>query len=284
MPGELSSGSLPTPMKTKPPHHPPDDIDGHARRQLIEAHLPMVRSTANSMAKNLPANVQMDDLVQDGTLGLLDAMLRHSQRLNCQHFQRLAAKRTRGAMLDGLRAMDPGNPRIRSVMRKAAEATHRLQQQLGREPGEGEVAAALGLPLAQYQRILQRADGYTLLSLEDFDGQTENGSFLEFCADSGSDPFVALERKLFRSTLSEALNHLPENEKAVVSGYYEDMRTMREIAETLGLSEGRISQIHAQAIVRLRAALLAGRNTPAALTPRRRPRGTEAQHFPAASG
>ncbi|SDI11910.1 FliA/WhiG family RNA polymerase sigma factor [Propionivibrio dicarboxylicus] len=264
-------------MKAKPPRPPADDFANGTPRELFEAHSPLVRRIANSMARNFPDNVALDDLVQDGALGLLDAIVRHSKQVNSRQFQALAAKRIRGAILDGLRALDPAPPRIRRVMREAARATHQLQQELGRDPDEGEVALAIGLPLARYQRCLQLADGYTLLSLEDFEGETENGSYLEFCADNGSDPFVVLERKMFKRTLSDALERLPASEKTVVSAYYEEQRTMREIGATLGLSEGRISQIHTQAIVRLRAAILAGRSTPASLTPRRRPRGPDAQ-------
>lgn len=272
----------PAAMKTRVPNPPANDFAEGRRRDLFEAHSPLVRRIANSMARNFPDNVQLDDLVQDGTIGLLDAIVRHSTQVNSRQFQALAAKRIRGAMLDGLRALDPAPPRIRRVMREAAKATHRLEQALGRAPDESEIAAAIGLPLTRYQRCLQQADGYTLLSLEDFEGETENGSYLEFCAESGSDPFVALERKMFRITLSDALERLPANEKTVVSAYYEELRTMREIGEALGISEGRISQIHTHAIVRLRAAILAGGKAPASLTPRRRPRGPDAAaHRPA---
>ena len=221
------------------------------------------------MAKELPKNVQLDDLIQDGTLGLLDAVLRYSKKLTSEQFQALASKRIRGAMLDGLRAIDPGSRRTRRIMRHAEAAIYQLQQQFGREPNETEIAAAMGLPLASYQRNLQLADGYNLLSLEDFEGKVESGSYLDFCAENSADPLVALERRAFRNALANALENLPAHERSVITYYYEADRPLREIGEILGLAEGRISQIHRQAIVRLRAAILEGHPSPVSLTHRR---------------
>lgn len=252
--------------------HAATDLNERTRQELLETNAPMVRSIAKRMAKALPRSVQFDDLYQDGALGLLDSVLRYNRQLTSEQFKALASRRIRGAILDGLRAIDPGSRRIRRTMRKAETAIHQLQQKFGREPSESEVANAIGIPLADYQRKLQQADGYTLLSLEDFEGTVESGSYLEFCAEKNTDPAVALERRIFRNTLANALQRLPQHEKSVVSHYYEGAHTMREIGDILGLSEGRISQIHTQAIARLRACLLEGHETPVALTPRRRVR------------
>lgn len=226
-----------------------------ASRDLLRRHAPLVRQIAQGMAKGLPASVQVDDLMQDGQIGLLDAVIRSTRETSGRQFEKYAAQRMRGAMLDGLRANDGGTRRVRREMRRVEAAIQALAHRLGRAPGEGEVARALEMPIADYQKLLQEADGYFLVSLEDLTGAGDWGEHAEALVSSEHDPLVVLERASFRRALVDALHALPEAEQVVMALYYEEARTMRKIGEALGVSEGRVSQIHAQAIARLRAAV-----------------------------
>ena len=177
----------------------------------------------------------------------------HSTRTNADgQYRHYLAQRVRGAMLDGLRENDPASRRGRKMMRDVEEAIRKLSHEKGELPGEGEVAKAMGLSLQDYQHMLQEAHGYTLLSLEDFgEASTDERDFLEWCAHTNSDPFAALQRSLL-----VAISELSEREDMVMASYYVEGLTMRGIAEKLGLTEGRISQIHTQAIAKLRATVM----------------------------
>lgn len=259
--------------KPEPPaaSNPPDMSTPENQRMVGELS-PLVRQIAYGMAKELPSSVQVGDLVQDGMQGLMGAILRANKEMTAQQFRSFAAKRIRGAVLDGLRAVDSGTRRVRRTMRDVELATQKLGHQLGRAPSEVEVADALGLPLIRYQRTLQEAHGYALISLDDLDGRVEAGDYLEYCAATNADPLIVLERKAFQTTLADALDALPAQEKAVMAHYYEAERNMRETAAELGVSESRVCQIHAQAIARLRVAVLGGEDKSPLLAPRRKPR------------
>ena len=248
------------------------DMSTPGNRRMVGELSPMVRQIAYGMAKELPNSVQVSDLVQDGMQGLMEAILRANKEMTAQQFRSFAAKRIRGAVLDGLRAIDSGTRRVRRTMRDVELATQKLGHQLGRAPGEAEVAEALGMPLARYQRTLQEAHGYFLISLDDLDGRVEAGDYIEYCASANLDPLVVLERKAFQETLGAAVDALPAQEKVVMAHYYEAERNMREIAGELGVSESRVCQIHAQAIARLRVAVLGGEEKSLLLAPRRKPR------------
>lgn len=241
-------------------------------RGLFDAHLSLVRKIAYGVAKGLPNSVQVDDLLQDGLLGLMDAVIRCNVEMSEQQVRSFAAQRIRGAVLDGLRSGDWGTRRVRREMRRVEIAVHQLGHQLARPPSDGEVAAALGLPLADYQRLLQDAHGYTLISLEDLECRTGGEDALACYACNNLDPLLVLERAAFQKAMAAALDALPAREKAVLADYYDGGRTMREIAAVLDVSEARVSQLHAQAIVRLRAVLLGEEEHARLLAPRRRAR------------
>lgn len=260
-------------MSKKTDKPEPPGLRDPENRRLVTELTPMVRHIAYGIAKDLPGSVQVNDLVQDGMLGLMEAILRANKEMTLQQFRSYAAKRIRGAVLDGLRAIDSGTRRVRRVMRAVEIATHKLGHLLGRPPTEGELADALGMPLAKYQQTLQEADGYFLISLDDLDGATEDGNYLDRCASTEADPLVVLERIAFQQALAAALTALPAQEKEVIAHYYEAGLTMQKTADAMGLSEGRISQIHAQATVRLRAAVMGVEAQSVLLRPRRKPRG-----------
>lgn len=246
--------------------------DDAESQRLLTRHTPLVRQIAQGLLKGLPSNVQADDLIQDGMLGLMDAIIRTNRQETERQFAKYVAQRVRGAMLDGLRATDGGTRRVRREMRRVELAIQQLGHQLGRAPTEGEVSGALGMPITAYQQLLQEAHGYFLIYLDDLGGGDEGGDYLEQCASSELDPLVVLQRAAFRQALGGALDALPGQEQKVMALYYEEDRTMRDIGGLLGVSEGRVSQIHAQAIARLRGAVIGAEAGRSPLAPRRKPR------------
>lgn len=238
--------------------------------KLVTEHSALVKAIAQSLLKRLPASVQLADLLQDGYIGLLGAILQTTKERVGAHYLNYISQRVRGAMLDGLREGDPATRAVRRMMRRVEQAIHQLGHQLGRSPSEAEVALSLTMPLADYQRLLQDAHGYTLFSIEDFDDQDSPADYLEWCMATQSDPLAALERRALQKKLLIAISDLTAREDEVMTLRYVDDLTMLRIAERLGLSEGRISQIHSQATAKLRAAVIGNEAAPSLLATRRR--------------
>lgn len=252
----------------KPTTAPSRRLSDAECERLIAQHTPLVSAIARSMLRRLPANVEADDLIQDGMVGLLVAIIQNTTAHAGSHFRAYLSQRIRGAMIDGLRENDPGSRKVRQEMRRVEAAITQLCHRLGRMPLEGEVADALDMALDTYQSLLQEANGYTLFSLEDFDEVQQERDFMSWCASTNANPVAALERKAVQRTLLQALNQLTEREATVMQAYYSDEQTMKEIAITLGITEGRVSQLHTQAIAKLRAAVLGDNTQPALLKPR----------------
>ncbi len=220
--------------------------------QLITRYAPLVKRIAYHLMAKLPASVQVEDIIQNGMMGLLDAISRYEEGLGAQ-FETYAVQRIRGAMLDGLRENDWLPRSLRREMRRIEGAIHTLEQQHGRQPTERELAELLGMELGEYQRMLQEARGYQLVYFEDF-GSDEEDDFLErHVVGVADDPLAMLEDKNMRDILIQAIDDLPEREKMVMGLYYEEDLNLREIGEVLGVSESRVCQLHSQAIARLRS-------------------------------
>jgi len=241
-----------------------------AQHHLVEAQFLLVKKIAYRLARRLPASVDTADLVQDGLLGLSEAMLRWTHETNGAHFEKYMAVRAHGAMLDGLRVLDPGTRKVRRDMRLVEIAIQHLEHRHGRAPKESEVAESLGLSIQQYQQILQEAHGYLLISLEDLGGDNAE-SYLDHCIAENADPLGVLERSALRKTLALAIQQLPDQKKKLLTLYYEKGLKMHEVGKALGVSEARISQLHAQTIAQLRAAIQDGTLT-TLLKPRRKRR------------
>jgi RNA polymerase sigma factor for flagellar operon FliA len=227
--------------------------DGRAAQ--LARHAPLVRRIAAQLIARLPANVEMDDLIQAGTLGLIDAMNRYDAGGGAQ-FDTYASQRIRGAMLDELRALDPIPRSVRDAARKIERATHQAEQQLGRAPVEIEIAESMGVSLMEYRRMLQDAHGAQIIRYDDFDDD-DNGergaSMLERRVDADvSDPLADMLQNGFREALVDSLKELPEREQLVMNLYYTRDLNLREIGLVLEVSESRVCQLHAQAIGRLR--------------------------------
>lgn len=254
--------------------HPKQDINDPRIQRLIEEKTPLVEKIAHKLVRRLPASVEYHDLLQDGLLGLIDAIVRWTRETSGQHFENYVALRAQGAMLDGLRALDPGTRQIRQEMRRVELAIQQLGHQLGRGPTESEVAHALGMEILEYQRILQEAHGYTLISLEDLIGGegADVDAYLQQCAKRHEDPLVVLQRASLRHALKLAISALPEQKQMVLKLYYEEELKMHEVGSALCISEARVSQLHTHTIAQLRADLLGSDAVLALLKPRSKPR------------
>ena len=222
------------------------------RDALFRQHLPLVRRIAHHMIAKLPPNVELDDLVQVGMIGLTDALSRYEAAQGVQ-FETFASQRIRGAMLDELRDGDWMSRGARKSQKEIEQALHRVEQRLGRSPMESEIAAELGMDLADYQALLGKVRGTQLVYLEDMGGGEGEEGFLDrHVADEGADPMAVLRDQRLRASLVAAIKQLPEREQHIMGMYYEQDMNLKEIAAVLGVTESRICQLHSQAIARLR--------------------------------
>ena len=233
-------------------------LDPQAREELILEHTPLIRYVAGRIAMRLPSHIQIDDLTSAGVLGLIDAVDKFDPDKKVQ-FKTYAEFRIRGAILDELRAMDwvP-----RSIRRKSTELENvynRLQNDLGRPATDEEVAREMGIDLEDLFKLLDEVKGVNLLSMDDPENPLSNLDTEQLVKALGNqdreDPLALLGLNELRTLVAQAIANLPEKEKLVVSLYYYDELTMREIGEVLGYTESRISQMHTKAVLRLRARL-----------------------------
>jgi RNA polymerase sigma factor for flagellar operon FliA len=222
---------------------------------LLKQYSPLVRRLAHQMIAKLPANVEIDDLIQVGMVGLSDALGRFDAAQGVQ-FETFATQRIRGAMLDELRGNDYLSRGTRKQQRTIEAAVHKLEQKLGRAPAESEIAREMGLALAEYQELLGKVRGTQLVYLEDMSGDDGDQDFLDrHVADEAANPLSQLQDHRMREALVDAIKTLPEREAYVMSMYYEHDMNLKEIAAVLKVTESRVCQLHSQSIARLRVKL-----------------------------
>ncbi len=222
---------------------------------MLKQYGPLVRRLAHQMIAKLPANVELDDLIQVGMIGLNDALGRFDAGQGVQ-FETFATQRIRGAMLDELRGTDWMSRGNRRQQRSIESAVHKLEQKLGRAPAESEIAAEMGLSLSDYQELLGKVRGTQLVYLEDMSGDDGDDDYLDrHVTVEDVNPLAMLQDRRMREALVEAIKHLPEREQYVMSMYYEHDMNLKEIAAVLGVTESRICQLHSQSIARLRVKL-----------------------------
>jgi RNA polymerase sigma factor FliA len=232
-------------------------VEKKTRDEILEAHMPLVRLVAERIHRRLPPGVDLGSLIHSGIVGLLEALQRYDERRGVA-FQTYARYRIQGEIMEYLRSLDWVSRSVRAWGRKMAVARTRLAGRLGREASPEEMASELGVPLPEYYRVDQKVSEATLLSLEDLTPASEEEwrkTQEEFGARSFQDPFASVEGKELVEKLTTAIETLPERERLVVTLYYHEELTLREIGEILGLTEGRICQIHTQAVTRLQGAL-----------------------------
>ncbi len=220
------------------------------RNRLVEEHVPLVKRIAYHLLGRLPADVQVDDLIQAGVVGLLEAA-RHYDAGQGASFETYAGIRIRGAMLDEVRRSDWTPRSVHRNARRVSAALRTVENREGREAQPQAVAEELGVGLPEYQRMLQDSVCCRVMSFEDlFEPESEGEA--RFAGDV-PDPLQQLQAEDFQAGLAREVARLPEREKLVMSLYYDDELNLREIGEVLGVSESRVCQLHGQALVRLRA-------------------------------
>ena len=226
------------------------------RDALFHQHVPLVRRIAHHMIAKLPPNVELDDLIQVGLIGLNDALTRYEVTQGVQ-FETFATQRIRGAMLDELRENDWMSRSSRKSQKDIEQAVRRAEQKFGRCATESEIAQELQMELADYQSLLGKVRGAQLVYLEDMGhASDENGGSEGFLdrnvADEGADPVTLLREQGIRSALVAAIKLLPERAQHIMGMYYEEDMNLKEIAAVLGVTESRVCQLHSQAVARLR--------------------------------
>ena len=217
----------------------------------IQRYADLVKRIAQHLAARLPDSVQLDDLVQAGMMGLLEAA-QHYDASQGASFETYAGIRIRGAMIDETRRCDWTPRSVHRKAREAAAVTHRLSHDLGRAPKAAEIAQAMAVTVEEYHRIVADAAGSQVLSFHQGDAVALE---VEHTAGDGidHDPAATVAGQAYRKALIEVIEGLPEKEKLVMSLYYEQELNLREIGEILGVSESRVCQIHGQALSRIRA-------------------------------
>jgi RNA polymerase sigma factor for flagellar operon FliA len=214
---------------------------------LVARHAELVKRIAFHLAGRLPASVEVDDLIQAGMIGLLEAASNFTADRGAS-FETYAGIRIRGAMIDALRQLDWTPRSVHRKAREVAVAMRAIELEYGREARDAEVAGRMGIPLEEYHRVVQDASSCHVSSLDDMPLAAD-------IADRSADPLRETEGVAFREALAHAIGELPERERLVMSLYYDDELNLKEIGAVLKVTESRVCQLHGQALVRLKARL-----------------------------
>jgi RNA polymerase sigma factor for flagellar operon FliA len=230
------------------------------RDLLLMEHLPTVRYLARRIHERLPQHVELDDLVSAGVVGLIDAFSKFDHKKKVQ-FKSYAQFRIRGAILDSLRTLDWSPRELRRKGRAVEEAIRAVTQRVGRAPSEQEIAKELELTLVEYQLLLGDLKGLEIGSLHMERSEDSGDEELAYIPGSPEeDPLFRCLKGEMKQRLADAIGELPEKERMVLTLYYYEELTMKEIGLTLGVVESRVSQIHSSAVLRLRVALAGQRS------------------------
>ena len=218
---------------------------------LVEQHAPLVKKIALHMLARLPASVQLDDLMQAGMIGLLEAAQKYQSNKGAS-FETYAGIRIRGAIVDEMRKGDWVPRSVHRNARRVAQAIKAVEDRTGSEAQDADVAAELDMTLSEYHACLADANSGRLFSLDELN---ESGELPIEESERSESPLEGLASEAFKRSLAEAIGELPEREKLVLSLYYQEELNLKEIGAVIGVSESRVSQIHSQAAMRLRARL-----------------------------
>jgi len=236
------------------------EITTENREEVIIRYSPMIKYVANRIAMRLPPHIEVDDLISVGVLGLMDAISKYDSSRGAK-FKTYAEFRVRGAILDELRSMDWVPRSIRQKASKVDKVVQGLQAKLRRTPEDEEVAKEMGLSLDQFHETLNETKSIPIFSLEDLGIAKESGdqqSLLDCLAGKAdADPQTQVRLVELKEIIAKAIDALPEKERLMVSLYYYEELTMKEIGAVLDITESRVSQIHSKAVYRLRTKLKA---------------------------
>ncbi len=218
--------------------------------ELVMKHAPLVKRIAYHLIGRLPSSVDVEDLIQAGTIGLLMAGRNFSPDKGA-NFETYAGIRIRGAMIDELRKSDWTPRSVHRKIREVTEVIQAIENRTGAKARDQDVAEALGISTAEYHEILRDATASKLFSLDQ--PADDSGDPLQVEGDDAQEPSEMLQEQSRRERLVSLIDELPEKEKLVMSLYYDEELNLREIGEVLGISESRVCQIHGQALLRLKA-------------------------------
>lgn len=236
------------------------EITTENREEVIKRYSPMIKYVANRIAMRLPPHIEVDDLISVGVLGLMDAISKYDPTRGAK-FKTYAEFRVRGAILDELRAMDWVPRSVRQKASNIDNVVQKLQAKFGRPPEDEEVAKEMGVSLEQFFATLNETKSMPVLSLEDLGIAKETGeqqSLLDCLAGKGdTDPQTQIRLNELKGIIAKAIDTLPEKERLMISLYYYEELTMKEIGAVLSITESRVSQIHSKAVFRLRTKLKA---------------------------
>lgn len=232
--------------------------DPEARERLIVHYAPLVKYVSGRVAMGLPPNIDPEDLNSYGIFGLVDALEKFEPDRGVK-FETYAIARIRGAVFDGLREQDWVPRTVRQKARRLEQTIARLEARLGRSATDAEISEAMNLTLEEYAALLTEIQGTGLVSLDEWwsDGDDDKGLTLgELIHDPAAEnPGAAVEAEEVEKLLGQVIDALPEREKLIITLYYYEGLTLKEIGRVLGVTESRVSQLHTRAIVRLRARL-----------------------------
>ena len=247
-------------MNTKQQAAEEIEITTENREEVIKRYSPMIKYVANRIAMRLPPHIEVDDLISVGVLGLMDAISKYDSSRGAK-FKTYAEFRVRGAILDELRAMDWVPRTIRQKASSVDKVVQTLQAKLSRSPEDEEVAKEMGISLDQFHDTLNETKSIPIFSLEDLGIAKESGeqqSLLDCLAGKAdADPQTQIRLIELKEIIAKAIDALPEKERLMVSLYYYEELTMKEIGAVLEITESRVSQIHSKAVYRLRTKLKA---------------------------
>ncbi len=230
------------------------NVDRILRDQLILDYAPLIRFIAQKISSRLPSNIDVDDLISAGVIGLMDAIEKYDPSRD-NKFKTYAEFRVRGAILDELRSQDWVPRSVRDKAKKIERAYSQLEQRLGRSATDVEISDALELSLDEYYAMISKVKAVTLLSAEEVLSpirQERKGILEELEAGNSKNPFLQLKNKNVQNVIKEHIKELPEKQKLVLSLYYYEDLNLKEIGRILDVTESRVSQLHTQAVEKLR--------------------------------
>jgi len=237
----------------------PPVIEANLEREtLILEHMPQIKYIAQRISTKLPAHVELNDLIGTGVLGLLDAIEKFDPNRGVK-FKTYAELRIKGAILDSLRNLDWAPRSLRKKSKDLEKIYHDLEQRLGRPATDKEICDEMQISLEEFYELVDQIKGLNLGSFQEIAGQDDEKSgepLVKYAPDAPQmDPFFMFQKSEVKGILGTAIDTLPKKERLVISLYYFDELTMKEIGKVLGVNESRVSQLHTKAMLRLRSKL-----------------------------